>query len=60
LTVADTREQPRFLMRCYTRCYIYRPGLISWLVVTAPIPAADWVEVRNVAMGEILLEQETK
>jgi hypothetical protein len=34
-------------------------GSASWRVVTTPIPAANWVEVRNMATGEILLDRET-
>jgi hypothetical protein len=34
-------------------------GAASWRVVTAPIPAENWVEVRNMATGEILLDRET-
>lgn len=34
-------------------------GSASWRVVTAPIPAENWVEVRNMVTDEILLDRET-
>lgn len=33
-------------------------GSASWRVVTAPIPLENWVEVRNMATGEVLLDRE--
>lgn len=34
-------------------------GSATWRVMTVPIPAENWIEVKNMATGEILLDRKT-